>query len=146
MRKTTREHVKTVSDVMSPQPLALTFDQTAADAARLMRDSDVGDVLVTESGELCGIVTDRDLVVRCIAEGRDPETTALDEICSTVLITLAPDSRLDDAIAIMCAKTVRRLPIVDGRTPIGIVSIGDLALAVDRESVLGKISAAPPNR
>jgi CBS domain-containing protein len=146
MRKTNPEHTKTVSEVMSPQPLALTLDQTAAEAARLMRASDVGDVLVTESGELCGIVTDRDLVVRCIADGRDPETTTLDQVCSKVLITLSPDSGLAEAIATMRAKAVRRLPVVDGKTPIGIVSIGDLALAMNPQSVLGEISAAPPNR
>jgi CBS domain-containing protein len=146
MRKTKNDHGNTVLDVMSPKPLALTRDRTAAEAARLMRDSDVGDVLVTESGRLCGIVTDRDLVVRCIADGRDPETTTLDEICSKVLTTLSPDSELDEAIDMMRAKAVRRLPVVDGRRPVGIVSIGDLAVAFGRESLLGEISAAPPNR
>ena len=146
MRKTNAKQWKTVSDVMTPQPVALTLDQTAAEAARVMRDSDIGDVLVTESGELRGIVTDRDLVVRCIADGRNPEMTTLDEICSKTLITLTPDSPLHEAITMMRAQTVRRLPVVDGKVPIGIVSIGDLARGLDRESVTGRISAAPPNR
>lgn len=137
----------TVKDLMTTNPTTLGEDDTALEAARMMRDSAIGDVLVTTgSGELCGIVTDRDIVVRCLAEDRDPSTTKLGSLCSKTLATLSPDAGAEDAVKLMEQRAIRRLPVVDGDRPVGILSIGDLAVERDRRSALGEISAAPPSR
>jgi CBS domain-containing protein len=130
---------------MTDKPVILKQDRTAAEAARMMRDEHVGNVLVTNNGELYGIVTDRDLVVRCIANGENPEDMKLGQLCSKELRTVSPEAELREAIAIMSDSAIRRLPVVDGKKPVGIVTLGDLAVALDRDSVLGEISAAPPN-
>jgi CBS domain-containing protein len=130
---------------MTPNPVALPSSATASEAAKAMRDSDIGAVVVGDGKGLCGILTDRDLVVRAIADGKDPRKVKLEEICSRQLSSLTPDDGVDRAIRIMREKAVRRLLVVDGSKPVGIVSIGDLAQRLDRSSVLGEISSAPPN-
>jgi CBS domain-containing protein len=115
------------------------------EAARAMRDSDIGDVIVMESNKVCGIVTDRDIVVRAIADGQDPATATLGDICSRDLTTLSPIDTVEDAVQMMRDKAVRRLPVVEGNQVVGVVSLGDLALERDPNSALGDISAAPPN-
>jgi CBS domain-containing protein len=133
-----------IRDLMTPAPLMLTEQDTAADAARLMKEHDVGDVLVRDvDGTLRGIVTDRDLVVRCLAEQRDGEATKLGELCTEDVDTLDADASVDEAVALMRSRAVRRIPIVDQGELVGIVSLGDLARERDPESALGKISAAP---
>jgi CBS domain-containing protein len=136
----------TIRDVMTPNPVALPATASAVDAALAMRDFDVGAVIVLDDGQVCGIVTDRDIVVRAIANGNYPASTQLGEVCSQELTTVSPDEPLEDAVRLMREKALRRLPVVEGGQPVGIVSIGDLAVERDRQSVLGDISAAPPNR
>lgn len=132
-----------IRDVMTPAPIALSERQTAADAARMMKECDVGDVLVcTDGGRLSGIVTDRDLVVRCLAENRGGETP-LREIYSSDVTTLTPDSSIEDAVSLMKGCAVRRIPVVENGDLVGIVSLGDLARERDPDSALGRISAAP---
>lgn len=136
---------ETIREVMTPNPIALEASATVAEAARCMRDHDVGDVLVRKDGKLCGIVTDRDLVVRCLAaEDADP-AVPLEDVCSREVFTLTPDAEIDQAMELMREHAVRRVPVVEGEEPVGIVSLGDLAIARDRRSCLGEISAAPPN-
>jgi CBS domain-containing protein len=92
-------------------------------------------------------VTDRDITVRLVAQGRDPNTTQLADICSSELTTLSPDDDIERAIRVMSEKAIRRVPVVDSRNEaVGIVSLGDLALERDPRSVLGRISSAPPNQ
>jgi CBS domain-containing protein len=92
-------------------------------------------------------VTDRDIAVRAVADGRDPERTPVSEICSKDLTTVSPEDDLDRAIQVMREKAIRRLLVVDNRNQtVGILSLGDLALERDARSVLGQISAAPPNQ
>jgi CBS domain-containing protein len=110
-----------------------------------MRDEDIGDVIVMDDGKVCGIVTDRDVVVRALAEDRDPKSTKVAEICSRDLTTIAPGDPIDKAVKLMRERSIRRLPVVQGDRPVGIVSIGDLAQDRDPESALADISAAPPN-
>jgi CBS domain-containing protein len=142
----TGDRKECIRDLMTREPIILDAEATVVEAARWMRDRDVGDVLVRQDGRLCGIVTDRDLVVRYLAEGEgDPRQQALAGVCSTPLVTLPPDADLDEALQVMQENAVRRIPIVDGDRPVGIVSLGDLAVACDRSSALGEISAAPPN-
>jgi CBS domain-containing protein len=111
-----------------------------------MRDEDVGAVLDVDRNQLRGIVTDRDIAVRVVAEGKDPQAMTLDAMCTGDVITIAPDDSVDDALRVMSEHAVRRVPVVENGKPVGIVSIGDLAVDRDRESVLADISAAPPNR
>ena len=135
-----------VRDVMTPNPVTLPAMASLVEAALAMRDFDVGDVLVLENGQVCGIVTDRDIVVRGIAAGNYPATVTLGEICSRDLTTLSQTDRVEDAVSLMREKAIRRLPVVEGGKPVGIVSLGDLAVERDPHSALSDISAAPPNR
>lgn len=134
-----------VKDVMTKNPVTLSADSTVADAAREMRRADVGPIVVLDEKKVFGIVTDRDIVVRAIAEGKDPGSTRLRAICTEDLATLEPDSPLGAAISLMEQKAVRRVPVLENGRPVGIVSLGDLAIERDPRSVLGKISQAPPN-
>ena len=133
-------------EIMTQRPVTVETGDTVTAAARSMRDGNIGVVVVLESGQVQGVLTDRDIVVRALAEGRDPARTSVGEICSRELTTLAPTDTIEDAVKIMRDKAIRRLPVVEGGRPVGIVSLGDLAVDRDPESVLGGISAAPPNR
>jgi CBS domain-containing protein len=115
------------------------------DAARRMKDRNIGDVIVLDGAVVCGVVTDRDIVVRAVAEGLDPKSTTLGEICSRELVTVHPDDSVKDAVQLMRAHALRRLPVLDGFNPVGIVSIGDLAIERDAGSALADISSAAPN-
>jgi CBS domain-containing protein len=134
-----------VREVMTDNPRTLERGASATDAARLMRDADVGAVVITDGDQVHGILTDRDIVVRGIAEGRSPEEIQVGDICTSDLTTLGPDDSIDDAIRQLREKHIRRLPVVDGGRPVGILSIGDLALERDQESALAEISGAAPN-
>jgi CBS domain-containing protein len=137
---------KHVREVMNTKPIKLDGSKPIIEAARQMRAANVGAVVVADDGKLTGIITDRDITIRAVAQGRDPTTTHLAEICSGQLTTLSADDDIDRAIQIMREKAVRRLPVVDSSNElVGIVSLGDLALERDPRSVLGQISAAPPN-
>src|SRR6266508_182244 len=103
------------------------------------------DELDDDGSKVYGIVTDRDIVVRGIAEGLDPRTNTLDDICSRTLTTVSPDDSIDTAVSLMREKAIRRLPVVKRGRPVGIVSIGDLAIERDSHSALADVSAAPPN-
>jgi CBS domain-containing protein len=136
----------TIQDVMTTNLVTCPSSATIADAARLMRDRNIGDVLVTHDGDkLFGIVTDRDLVVRCLAEGAGADAT-LDRACKTSeLVSVNPDSGIDDAAKVMRDRSVRRLAVVQDGRAVGIVTLGDLAMKSDPKSALGKISASAPN-
>lgn len=135
-----------IQDVMTREVAALPSDATARQAARLMKERAIGDVLVCDGDALRGIVTDRDLVIRCLAEDDRPGERPLGQICSGEPVTLSPDDDVDRAVELMRLHAVRRIPVVDGDRPVGVVSIGDLALERDEGSALADISAAPPNQ
>ena len=138
--------VTKVREVMTQHPRTLPTSSTLSDAAREMHDRDIGSVIVTENGSICGIVTDRDIVVRGIAQGMNPIDTPLSRVCSRELATLSPEQELDDAVNLMRERGIRRLPVEEDGRPVGIVSLGDLALERDQRSVLGQISAQPASR
>lgn len=135
-----------IRDVMTKEVVRLPRSATVVDAARRMRDSHIGAVVLEDNGKLVGLITDRDVTIRSVAEGRDPSAVPLSDIASGELVTLSPDDEIDRAVEIMRQHCVRRLPVVERDRVVGILSLGDLALRRDRESVLGCISAAPPNR
>ena len=145
-KTTTKKSTKTVADVMTPDPVGLLESETVADAARLMRDNDIGDVLVLDDtgGRPVGIVTDRDLVIRALADGGNAKEMTLSTIVSQDLVCVSPDDSIDDAVELMRAKAIRRVPVVERDQAVGIVSIGDLAQTLDKKSALAEISAAPP--
>lgn len=135
-----------VGEVMTRKPLALQARTSLVEAAGAMRDHDVGSVLVLDDTTVRGIVTDRDIVVRAVAEGRDPAATVLAHISSEDPVSVTEDDTVDHAVELMRLHAVRRLPVVEHGQPVGIVSIGDLAIVRDPTSALGHISAADPNR
>lgn len=136
---------QSIQDVMTPNPMTYPATATLADAARAMRDTGVGDVLVERDGMLCGIVTDRDIVVRAVAEDCIPSEVRLGDICTQGLTQLTPEDSVDDAVELMRANALRRLPVCDNGQAVGIVSLGDLAVERDPRSALASISAMPPN-
>lgn len=136
----------TVAEVMSRAPATVTSDTPISEAARQMRAHDIGDVLVVDGGRLAGIVTDRDIAIRIVAENRDLNTPVR-EVCSgQELTTVTPDTKIEQAVELMRSKALRRLPVVEGDQAVGVVSIGDLAIERDQTSGLADISAAEPNQ
>jgi CBS domain-containing protein len=134
-----------IRELMTPNPVALPGTTSVHEAARAMRDAQIGDVIVIEHNEVCGIVTDRDIVVRTVAELQDPTTATLADICSHSLVTVTPTDSVEEAVRLMRTHAIRRLPVVEGGQAVGIVSLGDLAVERDPSSALGEISGAPPN-
>lgn len=139
---------QSVREVMTENPTVLPVNASVQDAAVRMRDQNIGDIIIEKNGALYGMVTDRDIVIRVIAEGKDARTTDLESICSRDLVTLAPEDSVKDASRVMEEHAVRRLPVVEGGSNgkvIGIVSLGDIAIEKKPKSALGKISAAGAN-
>ncbi len=134
-----------VREVMTPNPVTLQASVPVMEAAKVMSQHNMGDVIVQQDGKICGIVTDRDIVVHALAEGKDPKTTTLDSICSQKLTTISPDQTTAEAVRLMRERSIRRLPVVEDGKVLGIVSLGDLDVELDRNSALGNISAAPAN-
>jgi CBS domain-containing protein len=136
---------QTVRDVMTDRVVTVSSTASLMDASRAMADHDIGDVIVVDDGNVSGIVTDRDIVVRAIAKGSEPKTTSVGEVLSGQVQTLGPDASVGDAVRLMTEGAIRRIPVVEDGRPIGIVSIGDLAVEHDAGSALADISAANPN-
>ena len=130
---------------MTASPRCCDSSATVTEAAKEMKGGDVGAILVTESDVLTGIVTDRDIVLRAVADGRDPDGTTVTDVCTSDPATLSPDEELGDAVRRVKEANIRRLPVVEDGKPVGILSLGDLAERLDPESVLADISAAPAN-
>jgi CBS domain-containing protein len=136
---------RSMRDVMHANPITMAPTASVVEAARVMRDANIGSVIVHEHDQLYGIVTDRDLVVRGLAENPNCAAMMLGDICSGEITVLAPTDPVEEAVRLMRDKAIRRLPVVENGIPVGIVSLGDLAVQQDPHSALGKISAAPPN-
>lgn len=119
---------KSIREVMTMNPETVSKDSSVADAARIMRDHDTGIVPIVDGDRLVGVVTDRDITVQTVADGRDPHMTTVGEIASAHLVTLDPQQNLDDALQLMAQHQVRRLPVCEeeGRL-IGIVAQADVA-------------------
>jgi CBS domain-containing protein len=136
---------QSIREVMTAGPHTVPFDATLKDAAREMKEDDIGAILVEDNGSVAGILTDRDIVVRAIAEGRDPSATKVADVATRDVKSLTPDSSVEDAIRIVREQNVRRIPVVEDGRPAGIVSIGDLAIERDTDSALADISSEPSN-
>jgi CBS domain-containing protein len=137
---------ETIREVMTPDPARVKADDLLIDAAKAMSRGDFGAVVVVDDdGNVRGILTDRDIVVRAVAESKDPAACVVRDVFTTEPTTLSPDDSLDEAVDALREAHVRRLPVVEGSEVVGIVSIGDLAMARDEKSALADISAAEPN-
>jgi CBS domain-containing protein len=131
---------------MTTNPRTVNADATVLEAAQVMRDSDIGDVIIVDNREVTSIVTDRDIAVRGVAEGRDAESTAVGEIATSGVEAIEPEASVDDALRMMREHDIRRLPVVKDGRPVGIVSLGDLAVEREPDSTLADISAAAPDQ
>lgn len=135
---------QSVSEIMARNVVTLSMSSSIEDAARRMRDDDIGNVIVLDdNNQLAGIVTDRDITVRAVAEGMTSAT--IGEICSGDLVTASPDDDLQAVAERMREANVRRIPVVDNGRPVGIISLGDLAIESNAEETLTDISAAAGN-
>jgi CBS domain-containing protein len=137
-----------VRHVMTEAPRSLRPEQTVADAAGLMEQYDVGVIpLATAEGSLAGLVTDRDLVLRVLAKRRDPADVTLGEIATTNVVTIRPDANITDARDLMAEHKIRRLPVVKDSHLVGILALGDIAVADASKravgEVLGEVSESP---
>jgi len=136
-----------VRDIMTRNPVTVPSEALLTEASRLMGEKDIGSVVVVkQDGRIGGIVTDRDIVVRAIAQNKDPSRTSLGDICSRELVTLEPGEKIETAVSLMREKGIRRIPVQEGGKPVGIVSIGDLAIERDPKSALGGISSQAANK
>jgi CBS domain-containing protein len=137
---------RTVEEIMTTNPRTVNADDTVLQAAQVMRESDIGDVVVVEDGQVTGIVTDRDVVVRAVAEGRDADSTTVGDIATTGIQAIEPEASVDDALRTMREHDIRRLPVAKNGRPVGIISLGDLAVEREPDSTLADISAATPDQ
>jgi CBS domain-containing protein len=137
--------MRRVRDIMSAPPVCMPPGESVSAAARAMKQHGIGTVLVLTDGRPSGLVTGRDITVRVLAENRDPRTTRIGDICSSELVVLDPDDDLAQAARLVRDRAVRRIPVLRDGIPVGVVSIGDLALEKDATSVLSGVSSGPPN-
>jgi CBS domain-containing protein len=123
---------KSVREVMTSQLSTIDADKPVAYAAKMMRDEDVGLAPIVEGDRLVGTLTDRDIAIRVVAEGRNPESTQVREVASTDLVTVDPQQDLDEVLRLMAERQVRRVPVVeDGERLVGIVAQADVARQAD---------------
>jgi CBS domain-containing protein len=137
---------QTVGEVMTAGVVGVGPGAPVTEAAARMRDFDIGDVLVIENDRLEGILTDRDIAIRVVAEGLDPSKTPVGDVCSSEVATVSVGTPVEEAVEVIRQHALRRLPVVDdeGRVA-GVATIGDFAMANDPHSALADVSAAPPN-
>ena len=135
-----------VRDIMSAAPVCMAAAAAVSAAAKAMKERGIGTVLVVSGGRLEGLVTDRDITIRVLAENRDPATTRLGDICTSELAVLRPDDDIKHADRLVRERAVRRLPVIADGVPVGMVSISDLALDRDGRSAVSEISAIARDR
>ncbi|MER5992099.1 CBS domain-containing protein [Streptomyces viridosporus] len=134
-----------VKDVMTPGVVAVRPGASLVEVAQLMRSQNIGDVVVADGQRVVGLLTDRDITVRAVAEGTDPLAVSAGSVCTPDPVTLTPDAPVSTAVALMREHAVRRIPVVENGLPVGLVSLGDLARARDPGSALADISRAKPD-
>lgn len=139
-----------VRDVMTPNPKTLSDKDSVLEAARIMRDQDTGVIPVVEGKKIIGMITDRDIVVRAVAEGKDANGVRINEVMSKQVKSVNEDTPINEVLNLMSSSEIRRVPVVNqSQEIVGIVSLGDLAARTNQEGKVGKaieeISEAPPN-
>ena len=119
---------KSVRDAMTEDLRSIATSASAVDAAQRMREGDVGSLPVVENEMLVGMITDRDITTRVVAEAADPRTTSVEDVYSRDVVTVEPDTSLDEALRLMARHQVRRVPVVEKGKLVGIVAQADIAL------------------
>jgi CBS domain-containing protein len=132
---------KRVRDTMNEDPRSIGTSEPVVDAARLMREQDVGSLPVTDNEKLVGMITDRDITTRVVAEAADPKMTSVGDVYSRDLISVEPDQDLDEALRLMARHQVRRLPVIENGSLVGIVAQADIALR-ENEQKTGELVEA----
>ena len=125
---------KSVRDAMTENPRSIGASESVVEAARLMRDEHIGSLPITDDEELVGMITDRDITTRVVAEAADPKTTSVGDVVSRDLISVEPDKDLEEAVQLMASHQVRRLPVVENGRLIGIVAQADIARTEDEKT------------
>jgi CBS domain-containing protein len=126
---------KRIREVMTPSPETVEPGKPAAEAAKLMKKVDAGMIPVVQQGRLFGTITDRDIVVRVVAEGKSPQSTTVGEIASVQVVTVTPEQDLTEALELMAKHQVRRLPVVEDGRLIGVLAQADVAREGDERDV-----------
>ena len=119
---------KSVRDAMTENPRSIGASTSVVEAARLMREQDIGSLPITDDEKLVGMITDRDITTRVVAEAADPTSMSVEDVYSRDLVSVEPDEDLDEALQLMARHQVRRLPVVENGRLVGIVAQADIAL------------------
>ena len=122
---------KSVRDAMTENPRSIGASTSVVEAARLMREEDIGSLPITDDERLVGMITDRDITTRVVAEAADPTSMSVEDVYSRDLVSVEPDEDLDEALQLMARHQVRRLPVVENGRLVGIVAQADIALRED---------------
>jgi CBS domain-containing protein len=139
-----------IRDVMTPNPECVSEKDSLRDVARIMKDQDTGVVPVVDGKRIIGLITDRDIVIRGLAEGKNLDTARVNELMTKSVRTVREDASVNDVLNTMGNAEIRRVPVVNSRDElVGIVSLGDIAAQGNQDGKVGKavedISEAPPN-
>lgn len=134
-----------VREIMTPGVVAVRPDASLVEAAQLMRAQDIGDVLVAGERSVLGVLTDRDIALRAVADGVDPLTVSAQAVCTPNPVVIGPDDAVSAAVELMREHAIRRLPVVEDGHAVGMLSLGDLAVSEDPGSALAEISRAAPD-
>ena len=132
---------KSIRDAMTEDPRSIGESESVVEAARLMRDEHIGSLPVTKGGQLVGMITDRDLTTRVVAEAAVPEATSVGDVYSRDLISVEPNNDLEEALQLMARHQVRRLPVVEHGRLVGMVAQADIALK-ENETKTGELVEA----
>ena len=134
---------KSVRDAMTENPRSIGASASVVEAARLMRDEHIGSLPITDDEKLVGMITDRDITTRVVAEAADPKMTSVGDVVSRDLISVEPDEELEEAVQLMASHQVRRLPVVENGRLVGIVAQADVALTLrENEQRTGELVEA----
>lgn len=144
------QNSRQIRDVMTANPECVSERDSLRDVARIMKDRDTGVVPVVEGRKIIGLITDRDIVVRALAEGKNLENTTVTDLMTKHVRSVRDDASVNDALELMSSAEVRRVAVVNNNDElVGIVSLGDISIGTDKDNKVGKtvenISEAPPN-
>jgi CBS domain-containing protein len=130
-----------VREAMTENPRSISASASVVEAARLMREEDVGSLPITDDEKLVGMITDRDITTTVVAEASDPQSTSVGDVSSGDVISVGPNAELDEALQLMARHQVRRLPVVENDGLVGIVAQADIALKENEEKTGGLVEA-----
>jgi CBS domain-containing protein len=135
----------TVREVMTRDPITMDVNTVISAVARQMRDAFISDVILTEGDRVRGIVTERDILIRAVAEDADPRAMTASQVLTRDLVTVAPDDDIKAAEGLMRVHAIKHLPVCDGDRLVGIVALGDIAVEEQPESLFAQIEVDDPN-